>query len=291
MFRSVVSRTPALAGSRREVQNIALRSSFSTAADSKDEEKGLMSTLLSDYRVQLPIGFLAALPLMQHEIVVFTEETQLLGCFMVFAATVYSQAGDAIGKALDAKGESIIAAHSAQEDQVIDAVKSLMDAHTENINVLDDMHLLYSANQELVKLVAATKTFEFQHQMRAEVVKKLDYMVANEEQFNSKIQSILADKATENVKARFNDKNLQAKALTQALDQAANPDAKSDDVIKQLYSQYFNGVAKTMEANKKPMALPKETIEAAQAEVLALRMRTNNTDKDLSALPTTLSLF
>lgn len=43
------------------------------------------------------------------KVFILSEETQLLGCFMVFVGTIYSQAGDAIGKALDAKGLSIIA--------------------------------------------------------------------------------------------------------------------------------------------------------------------------------------
>ena len=43
------------------------------------------------------------------QIFILNEETQLLGCFMVFVGTMYSQAGDAIGKALDAKSESVIA--------------------------------------------------------------------------------------------------------------------------------------------------------------------------------------
>jgi hypothetical protein len=33
----------------------------------------------------------------------------LLGCFMVFVGTIYTQAGDAIAKALDAKGEAVMA--------------------------------------------------------------------------------------------------------------------------------------------------------------------------------------
>ena len=94
---------------------------------------------LSDWRVQVPIGFLAAIPLVQLEVrhrsciaprcppllhassfssllvcvcvqvFVINEETQLLGCFMVFVGTMYSQAGDAIGKMLDMKGEAVIA--------------------------------------------------------------------------------------------------------------------------------------------------------------------------------------
>ena len=43
------------------------------------------------------------------QVFVLNEETQLLGCFMVFVGTMYSQAGDAIGKALDAKSDAVIA--------------------------------------------------------------------------------------------------------------------------------------------------------------------------------------
>ena len=43
------------------------------------------------------------------QVFILNEETQLLGCFMVFVGTMYSQAGDAIGKALDAKSNAVIA--------------------------------------------------------------------------------------------------------------------------------------------------------------------------------------
>jgi hypothetical protein len=44
----------------------------------------------------------------KSQVFILNEETQLLGCFMVFVGTLYSQAGDSIGKALDAKGEAVI---------------------------------------------------------------------------------------------------------------------------------------------------------------------------------------
>ena len=56
------------------------------------------------------------------------SQTQLLGCFMVFVGTVYSQAGDAIGAALDAKGKSVIEEHNAQENITIDAAKAVVEA-------------------------------------------------------------------------------------------------------------------------------------------------------------------
>jgi hypothetical protein len=80
------------------------------------------------------------------------------------------------------------------------------------------MKALYKTNKQLLDMVAETKTFEFQHMMRAEVIKKLDAIVATDEQFKTKTQALLVDKATDSVKARFANKDLQAKALNEVRD-------------------------------------------------------------------------
>jgi hypothetical protein len=101
----------------------------------KSDESSGAAAYLSDPRVAMPIGFLAAIPLLQHQVAVVcppaadalrrcaaladallpaqvyvvTEETQLLGCFMVFVGTIYSQFGDAIRKHFDSQTAVIMA--------------------------------------------------------------------------------------------------------------------------------------------------------------------------------------
>jgi hypothetical protein len=291
MLRSTLLRNSALAAVRRQTAQSSVRL-FSAATEKKEEEeKGLMYNILTDHRVQLPIGFLAAIPLLQHQVIVLSEETQLLGCFMVFVATVYTQAGDAIAKALDARGEAIIAEHSAQEDKVIDAVTSLMDAHRDRINGLQDMKLLYQTNMQLCDMIAETKTMELQHLLRVEVSKRIENAANSEEQFKIKMQSLLVDKATDQVKSKLQNKELQTQALNEALAFASDSSKKGDvDLVGKLYSTYFNDISSTLKNQKEPVQMSKESIEAAQAEVLALRARYNNDDKDVSSFPTTLRI-
>ena len=107
-------------GLRRSCTARNLRLFHSSSALLADEEKPVVEAsnssfaFLQDSRVQFPIAFLLAIPAVQMQWFVLNEETQLLGCFMVFVGTMYSQAGDAIGTALDAKGASAIAEHNAK---------------------------------------------------------------------------------------------------------------------------------------------------------------------------------
>jgi hypothetical protein len=145
---------------------------------------------------------------------VLSEETQLLGCFMVFVATMYTQAGDLIGKALDAKGESVIAEHHAQEQVNISAVQAVIAAHEKNLTLVKDMQAVFALQAELMEELEKAKLMELQHNIRNDAVKKLDYLVAKEESFRSSMQSMLVEKATASVEEAFKgNKELQDSAL------------------------------------------------------------------------------
>jgi len=246
---------------------------------------------LSDIRVQIPLGFIAAIPLLQNQVVILSEETQLLGCFMVFVGTVYSQAGDAIGKMLDAKGEAIIAEHNAQEEVTIKAVKSLIEAHQRKLSLVDDMKLIYSTQSELLSMLAAAKSMELQHATRADIVRKLDYLVQKEEQALASRQAQLADKAAAAVSANFgSDKSLQTKALNEALESIADPNKKAEDLVGKLFKDYFANYSKAVSAATAEYDIPAEVLEEAKAEILSQRKRAGIEDEEVPELPAKFSV-
>jgi len=183
----------------------------------RDEEKSVATGgILSDIRVQVPIGFLAAIPLLQNQVFILNEETQLLGCFMVFVGTMYSQAGDAIGKALDAKSNAVIAEHNAQEEVTLAAVRSLVGAHEKKLTLVEDMKMIFSAQSELLGMLAAAKSMELQYVLRAEIVKKLDYLALKEDQLKSSQQAMLVSAVSATVEKTFlSDEKLKDAALNE----------------------------------------------------------------------------
>jgi hypothetical protein len=273
----------------------ALPRYFHASPVSFDEEKPASSSsfaFLQDSRVQFPIAFLLAIPAVQMQWFVLNEETQLLGCFMVFVGTVYSQAGDAIGSALDAKGESVISEHNAQERVTINAAKSVVEAHKSKLSLVEDMKMIHGAQAELLASLSAAKSMELQFQCRADIVKKLDYLVMKEEAASVEVQGKLVSNAATAVTAEFaGSKDLQAKALTEALDTIADPSSTAaTDVVGGLFTKYFHGYKQAVRGSTGEVDIPSDVLAAAADEIISLRKKNGDDNGDVSGFPTKYSL-
>ena len=247
---------------------------------------------LQDSRVQFPIAFLLAIPAVQMQWFVLNEETQLLGCFMVFVGTMYSQAGDAIGTALDAKGASVIAEHNAQESITINAAKAVVEAHYAKLSLVEDMKMVHSAQAELLSALSTAKSMELQYQCRADIVKKLDYLVMKEESASMALQEKLVSNAAATVTAEFAaSKDMQAKALGEALDTIADPASKSGtDVVGGMFTGYFKGYKEAVLGSTGEVEIPGAVLAAAADEIINLRKKNGDSSADLTGFPTKYSL-
>ena len=83
--------------------------------EKKEEAETKLLTLENPYQ-SIPFAIVLAIPAIANEVYIMNEETQLFVCFGLFVGSVYSLAGDAIGAALDEKGQAIMAEHHALED-------------------------------------------------------------------------------------------------------------------------------------------------------------------------------
>jgi len=312
MFRSAALRTAAAAarptGARavtaprllsQPTQALVARS-FHASIPKREEEKEVVAepqeeSALSAYfgnpLIQAPIGFILAIPLLQNQVLILSEELQLLGCFMVFVGSVYSQAGDAIGKALDEKGEAVMAAHNEQEQVQILAAKAVIEAHEQKLSLVDEMKAIHSTQAELLSMLADAKSMELQYMLKADIEKKLNFVLQKEENFRAAQQAELAEAASAAVTAQFaGDKDLQAKALTQALDSIASPDKAGQDVVGELFTAYFKQHVAEVQGATAEVEIPASVIAEAKAEILAMRARDGNDDTTLPDLPTKVSL-
>ena len=285
-------------GLRRSCTARNLRLFHSSSALLADEEKPVVEAsnssfaFLQDSRVQFPIAFLLAIPAVQMQWFVLNEETQLLGCFMVFVGTMYSQAGDAIGTALDAKGASVIAEHNAQESITINAAKAVVEAHYAKLSLVEDMKMVHGAQAELLSALSTAKSMELQYQCRADIVKKLDYLVMKEESASMALQEKLVSNAAATVTAEFAaSKDMQAKALGEALDTIADPASKSGtDVVGGMFTGYLKGYKKAVLGSTGEVEIPSAVLAAAADEIINLRKKNGDSSADLTGFPTKYSL-
>lgn len=314
MFRSAALRTAAAAarpaGARavaaprllsQPTQALVARSYHASTPKREEEEKpevvveakeeSALSAYFGNPLIQAPIGFILAIPLLQNQVLILSEELQLLGCFMVFVGSVYSQAGEAIGKALDEKGEAVMAAHNEQEQVQILAAKAVIEAHQQKLSLVDEMKAIHSTQAELLSMLADAKSMELQYMLKADIVKKLDFVVQKEENFRAAQQAELAEAASAAVTAKFaGDKDLQAKALTQALDSISSPDKAGADVVGEMFAGYFSEYVASVKGATAEVEIPASVIEEAKAEILAMRARDGNDDTTMPDLPTKVAL-
>jgi len=279
---------------RAPTQELAFRS-FHASSPAREEEKPAESSAMTAYfgnpLIQLPIGFILAIPLLQNQVLILSEELQLLGCFMVFVGSVYSQAGSAIADALDEKGKAVMAEHNEQENVQIIAAKAVIEAHQQKLSLVEEMKAIHSTQAELLSMLADAKSMELQHMLRADIVKKLDFIATKEENARSTQQSYLANEAAMAVTATFQaDEKLQAQALTQALESIADPSKAGEDVVGKMFGNYFAAYVKTVKESTAEVEIPADVIAEAKAEVMAMRARDGNESTDLSGFPTKVSL-
>lgn len=231
------------------------------------------ASYLSNPQVHLPIAFLCAIPLLEHQVIILNEEVQLLGCFMVFAGTVYTQFGDLIGKALDAKQEAVIAEHNAKEELQITATREALAKHQSMLTTIEDMKTIYATQDELLEKLAKARFFEAQYEIRNQTVKSMDFMALQLEQNKQAIQSHLVTSATAAVLEAINEhKELKSEALAQALNTIADPSkASSEDFIGEIYSAHFKQVSEGMSGPDEEV--PIDYNEELVADIMALRKR------------------
>ena len=86
--------------------------SLHTSAPRREEEKDAAVEAapsaygefsLSNPLFQMPVGLIMAIPLLKTEMLILSEETQLVGVFMMFTAAAYVGAGEMVANSLDAR--------------------------------------------------------------------------------------------------------------------------------------------------------------------------------------------
>jgi len=108
------------------------------AAPPVEESKGgLFGTGVSEW-FALPVGIVAAVPLIKFDWYVINEETQLLAVFLAFCVTLYTQGGEAIYKSLDEKARNLLKEHNQAEDKVIEALEQKLVFLKANQNMAND---------------------------------------------------------------------------------------------------------------------------------------------------------
>merc|ERR1719183_1589919 len=147
---------------------------FSTAAvsdDKKEESGGFFSNLSPLYAI--PTGIILGIPIIQNEVLILNEETQLVACFAAFVITAYTKGGDAIAASLDEKAAAIQREHNLIEDAQINAVQAVIDGHKKRLTLAADLESLAAQTEATVKAANAAAGHKLRHVKRDDVERQL----------------------------------------------------------------------------------------------------------------------
>jgi hypothetical protein len=209
----------------------------------------------------------------KNEVLMLSEETQLVGVFAMFCGASYVLGNQAVADMLDAKGKAIIAQHNALEDEAIASIKEVVDAHAGRVALLGELKAISGAQAEALGLLKAAKTMELQHAVRDSIVKKLDTLVAKDELVTAGIQAKLVADAAAAVTGQFASPEVKTKALTEAIDALSSPDAKPA-LVTDLFAAHFKAAATSAAAKQgKEVELPAAALAELNDELAALAKR------------------
>lgn len=210
------------------------------AAEPAPSKGGLFGTGLSEW-FALPIGITAAVPILNMDLYVVNEETQLAAVFIAFCVAVYTQGGDAIYKSLDEKAQTLLKEHNEAEDKVIAALEQKLDFLKANQNMVNDFEAINGVRVETYKNLNAAGAIKPQHEFKAQVERMLNMIAQEEANVTEKTKVSLMEEATSSVTEAFtSSKDLKKKALDAAIAQIkGNVKKDSIDPVRSEFSNFF----------------------------------------------------
>ena len=260
----------ALAARRPLHASTPSRSEEETAAAPADSQGFLAKHGFDDPLFAIPVGIILAVPILANEVLVLSEETQLVGCFVFFSTCFAKFGGGAVGEMLDQKGIDIVAEHNAIEDQSIAAVKSVIETHKTRVSLKADVATFAAAQEEYLGALNAGHKYQLQHNVRDGIVAQLDELARKEQSVRDEIQANLVSSVADSVAASFaSDKTAKSKAMASALGAIAAPGSvPADDGVGALFS-------KALKAHSKVKATEPDaaTVADNEAELAAIKAR------------------
>jgi len=276
---STVARRAILSSSRGAPTCGAIPGSTSFHASARREEEadaaavvpaeskgGLFGSGLSEWYA-LPVGVVAAVPLIKLEWYVVNEETQLLAVFLAFCVTVYTQGGDMIYKMLDQKAVNLLKEHNEAEDKVLHALEERLEFLQQGNNMVDDFEAINDLRSTTFEKLNAAGAIMPKHEFKAQVERILSMIAAEEASVAEKAKAGLMSEATDAVTAKFSsDKGLKKAALDAAISRIKGGKAATADPVTDAFVRFFREKAAAAKASKD------DSEEKAQREAMIAKM-------------------
>ena len=172
---------------------------------------------LDDWKFALPVGMFIAIPTLGNEVLVLDAETQLVACFTLFCATMYTQVGPMIGKSLDEYKDNVYETLKKVDEGMLVDIKASIAANEKSLDMEADIKSVHALIDDMAVAKADALNYEEEHKYRASVVQKLESLVAIEEQAVNAMKMRMLTEVKAKVAASFKDAATKDKALQAAM--------------------------------------------------------------------------
>jgi hypothetical protein len=231
------------------------------------DKGGLFGTGLSEW-FALPIGITAAVPILQLDLYVVNEETQLAAVFVAFCVAFWSQGGDVVHKALDERAKTLLEEHNQAEEKVIQALEQKLDFLKANQNMVNDFEAINAIRAKGYEQLNAAGAVKPLHDMKGQMERVLNMIAVEEANVTEKTKMAIMEEATAAVTEKFtSDKALKKAALDAAIAQIKG--TAKEGTVDPVRAEFSNFLKAKAEAASK---ITDDSEETAQRAALIAKM-------------------
>jgi len=236
------------------------RDNDAAVAATEEAEPTLWDTIKEPMIMGPMIGLLSTGAVGNH-IYHFDEETQLLGLFALFVGTIFTTAGESIGKGIDDQTRQILADMNEQEDALIERMQLACEKMESFVAASEDLKQVLAYKKSLIGDVLDAKTNATKLRVHNHFDTLLRNAVMAEERERNALKSALVEAATAQVTQDVGTKAMRAKSLEEALKVVKGEEAA--DVVGQQYVKFFESEAARMEKEAASSVVEKPADKAA----------------------------
>jgi ribosome recycling factor len=194
---------------------------------------------LNDWKFALPIGMVAAIPVLGNEWLVLGAETQLVAVFILFCSTAFWLVGGMVAMVLDATSDAVREAMRKVDESMLVDIKHSIAQNEKVLDMESDISSVHALVDDMSVVKADALNYQAEHQYRDDIVKKLESLVAIEGAAVQNIRNRMLDAVRADVSAKFStDAKLKAAALNQAMAVLAGGKSgkRGKDVVGEAYA-------------------------------------------------------
>lgn len=207
-----------------------------------EENRPYFEALGLDFKKKLTLGGGFALTALSQEWYVMNEETLIAGAFVAFVCSLKALAGPSIVKMYEDYKETFIREQNEAEDAHMYGCKMVLEGFPVD-KIHENLDQAFEEEKGVVEMEARARVIQEKNDLINRYKKNLDQLVVAKNEAANKEYRLLLGQTLENARTEADKKAFKKKALTYALDAAANKATGPNPTIE-LFDKVFKGLSK-----------------------------------------------